>query len=84
MLIYADTEEELFRLEEEVLRRLYAAGLPVDIKKSEFNVTTTKFLGLIIRAGEGVAINPEKITAVTELKTPEDLGGLRSAIGLFA
>jgi hypothetical protein len=31
-----------------VLERLYKAGLQVDIKKLEFNVTCIKFLGFII------------------------------------
>jgi len=46
-----------------VLERLYKAGLQVDIKKLEFNVTCTKFLGFIISIN-GIKVNPEKVTII--------------------
>jgi transposase InsO family protein len=83
ILIYADTSEELYRLEEEVLGRLIAAGLPADIKKCEFGVTETRFLGIMVAAGKGTSMNPKKVEAVAGLQKPQTLGELRSAMGLL-
>jgi hypothetical protein len=38
----------------------------VDIKKCEFEVKTTKYLGFIIEAGKGISIDPAKIAAIRE------------------
>ena len=46
-----------------VLERLCKASLQVDIKKSEFNVTCTKFLGFIIFTN-GIKVNPEKVIII--------------------
>jgi len=48
---------------QKVLERLRKAGLQVDIKKSEFNVTRTKFLGFIIST-DNIKVNPEKVTVI--------------------
>jgi len=48
ILIYSDDPLEHEAHVAQVLKRLYEAGLQADIKKSEFAVTKTKFLGLII------------------------------------
>ena len=48
----------------EALTRLQRAGLTVDIRKCEFSVTETKYLGLIITTS-GVRMDPEKISTVT-------------------
>jgi hypothetical protein len=49
-----------------VLSKLQAAGLYVDIKKCEFKVKETKYLGFIIKAGKGVCIDLAKIVAIKE------------------
>ena len=46
-----------------VLDRLHAAGLQVDIKKSEFDVKRTKYLGFIIGV-DSIEVDPEKIAVV--------------------
>ena len=46
-----------------VLERLRQASLQVDIKKSEFNVTRTKFLGFIISTNN-IKVNPEKVAII--------------------
>jgi hypothetical protein len=38
----------------------------VDIKKCEFEVKTTKYLGFIIEAGKGVRMDPDKVKAIKE------------------
>jgi hypothetical protein len=47
-----------------VLQRLREAGLQVDIKKTEFHVTRTKYLGFIIST-QGLEVDPEKISVIT-------------------
>ena len=46
-----------------VLKRLRKAGLQVDIKKSKFSVTRTKFLGFIISTNS-IKVNPEKVAII--------------------
>ena len=65
ILIYIKDEKEHLNYMRLVLLRLRAAGLQVDINKSEFNVTKTKFLGLIIST-KGIEIDPAKIEVIKE------------------
>ena len=85
VLVYTDDNEEVhYSQVEEVIYRLNRADLQGDIKKSRFNVTTIDYLGLVIEAGKGVRIDPEKIKAILDWKF-EDITGktaLRSFLGL--
>jgi hypothetical protein len=47
-----------------VLQKLKEAGLQCDIRKSEFEQNTVKYLGFIIRAGEGIHVDPKKVEAI--------------------
>jgi hypothetical protein len=46
-----------------VLEQLRKAGLQVDIKKLEFNVTRIKFLGFIISTNS-IKVDPEKVAVI--------------------
>jgi hypothetical protein len=46
-----------------MLFKLRAAGLQVDIQKSEFSTTETWFLGYILSTS-GIAVDPAKVAAV--------------------
>ena len=46
-----------------LIRRLGEAGLQIDIKKSEFYATKTKYLGLIIST-KGLSIDPDKVKTI--------------------
>ena len=48
----------------QIVQRLGAAGLHLDIGKSKFSVKTTKYLGFIIEARKGIRIDPDKVTAI--------------------
>jgi hypothetical protein len=65
---------------QEVLRRLDKAGLQVDIRKCEFNVTETKFLGLIVST-EGIKMDPDKIKTILEWERPQDVPGVQQFNG---
>ena len=47
-----------------IIIKLRLAGLYIDINKSEFSVKKTKYLGFIIKAGKGISINLEKVSAI--------------------
>ena len=64
-----------------VLDKLQAAGLHVDIKKCEFEVKSTKYLGFIIDAGKGIRMDPEKVKAIMEWEAPRTVRGVRSFLG---
>jgi len=48
-----------------VLRYLKEANLQADLRKCEFHVKKTKYLGFIISA-KGIAVDPEKVLAVCD------------------
>jgi hypothetical protein len=57
------------------------AGLQLDIDKSEFEVSTTKYLGFVIIAGEGISMDPAKVAAIVEWQAPTSVSGVRSFLG---
>ena len=63
ILVFSDTKKEYKEQVNAVLKRLESVGLQVDVKKSEFMVQETKFLGVIIGA-DGLRMDPEKIAAI--------------------
>ena len=80
ILIYSENVLEHEHHVKLVLRRLRDAGLQVDIKKTEFHVTRTKYLGFIIST-QGLEVDPEKITAITNWKLPTSVKGVQSFLG---
>ena len=63
ILIYSENELEHEAYVKKVLERLRKAGLQADIKKSEFSVKKTKYLGFIIGT-DGIQGDPEKIKVI--------------------
>ena len=63
ILIYSDNELEHEEHVRKVLQRLRNAGLQADIKKSEFSVKRTKYLGFIIST-DGIETDPEKTSVI--------------------
>ena len=64
-----------------VLAKLQRAGLQCDIGKSEFEQTSVKYLGFIIRAGEGLHVDPKKVEAIRAWETPKNVRDVRSFLG---
>jgi hypothetical protein len=64
-----------------IIRKLGAAELHLDVDKSEFSVKKTKYLGFIIKAEQGISMDPEKVSAITAWKTSKMVKGIRSFIG---
>jgi molecular chaperone DnaK (HSP70) len=64
----------------QMLEKLKSAGLQANIKKSEFSVTKTKFLKYIIST-EGIAVDPDKISAIMKWERPIRIKELQSFLG---
>jgi hypothetical protein len=75
ILIYSDNELEHEIYIKKVLQCLRDIGLQIDLKKCEFYITKTKYLGFIIGT-EGIEVDPEKVSAVTSWKTPYSMKGV--------
>ena len=65
ILIFSLIREEHIKHIKAILSKLQKAGLQVNIRKSEFFVEKTKFLGLII-SKDSLQIDPEKIKVIRE------------------
>ena len=63
ILIYSEDLREHETHVKLVLERLRAAGLQVDLKKCEFSVTQTKYLGFIVGV-DSLKVNLEKVSVV--------------------
>ena len=80
ILIYSDNVLEHENHMKLVLQRLRTAGLQVDIKKTEYHVTRTKYLGFIIST-QGLEVDPEKVSAITSWQLPSSVKGVQSFLG---
>ena len=80
ILIYSDNELEHKHYVKKVLKRLRDAGLQIDLKKCEFHVTCTKYLGFIIST-DGIKVDPDKISVVKNWTLPSTVKGVQSFLG---
>ncbi|KAI7969145.1 hypothetical protein EIK77_006050 [Talaromyces pinophilus] len=80
LLIYSNNTVEHEIHVRMVLQRLHDAGLQASIKKCEFHITTTKYLGFIITP-KGIQVNPAKVEAVISWKAPTTVVGMQSFLG---
>jgi transposase InsO family protein len=80
ILIYSENELEHEEHVRKVLLRLREAGLQADIKKSEFNVKRTKYLGFIIST-DGIEADPEKTSVIDQWEPPRSVRGVQSFLG---
>jgi hypothetical protein len=65
ILIYNNNELEHTAQVRLVLQYLQEAGLQADLKKCEFDIKHTKYLGFIVST-DGIEVDPEKIAIVRE------------------
>jgi hypothetical protein len=80
VLVFSKTRAEHTKHVEEVIRRLGAAGLQIDIGKSEFYAKKTRYLGLIIST-DGISMDPEKVQALQAWKDPTSVKELQQFLG---
>jgi type III secretory pathway component EscU len=67
ILIYSNNKLEHEYYIRKILEKLRNTGLQIDLKKYEFYITRTKYLGFIININ-GIKIDPEKISVVKNWK----------------
>jgi hypothetical protein len=80
ILIYSSDELEHQEHVCKVLTRLREAGLQVDIRKSEFHVTQTKYLGFIVST-DSIETDPEKTAVIDQWEPPRTVKGIQSFLG---
>jgi hypothetical protein len=80
VLVFLKTRAEHIKHVNEIIQRLGNAGLQIDINKSEFYATKTKYLGLIILTN-GMTMDPEKVQALQEWKDPTSVKELQQFLG---
>ena len=80
ILIYSEDPLEHEEHVRKVLKILRDNKLQVDIKKSEFCVTETKYLGFIITT-KGIRMDPDKVSVVQDWPVPTTLKSLQSFLG---
>ena len=80
ILVYSEDPLEHYEHVKKVLHRLRDAGLQVDVKKSEFRTTRTKYLEFIVST-EGIKTDPDKILVVKNWNTPTTVKGVQGFLG---
>ena len=63
ILIFSNNKLEHKHYVRKVLKRLHNTSLQINLKKCEFHVTRTKYLGFIISTNS-IKVNPNKISVV--------------------
>jgi transposase InsO family protein len=80
ILIYSEDPLQHQEHVRKVLQRLRKAGLQADIKKCEFGVQRTKYLGFIISTS-GIEVDPEKVQAIRTWTYPKSVKGVQAFLG---
>jgi RNase H-like domain found in reverse transcriptase/Reverse transcriptase (RNA-dependent DNA polymerase)/Retroviral aspartyl protease len=80
ILVYSDDLLEHREHVKKVLRVLQDAGLQLDIKKCEFEVTEVTYLGLILST-EGVRMDPAKVKCITDWESPANVKDVQAFLG---
>ena len=80
ILIYSNNLEEHYRLLQLVFQRLQGHAFYCKLKKCSFLQQSTTFLGFDL-TGNGIAINEDKLKAVSAWPVPKDIKQVQSFIG---
>ena len=81
ILVYSKTEEEHVEHLKTVLQVLREKKLYAKLSKCEFWLKEVSFLGHVI-SGDGIAVDPSKVEAVSQWETPKSVTEIRSFLGL--
>ena len=83
IVVFTKTYEEHVEALTQIFSRIRQYGLFFKPEKCKIFTKELKFLGHII-SETGVAVDPDKIKAVTEMKRPETVKELKSALGFLS
>jgi len=76
IIIYLNSKEEHGKYIKWVLQRLYDEEILIAIKKCEFHIMKTDFVGFIIKL-RYISMDLKKIKAIVNWQDPENVTGLR-------
>ena len=82
VIIYATASNQHERRLAAVLKRLREHQITLNIEKCKLRREQVEFLGFII-SKQGVAVNPDRIKALRELRAPGSTKDLQAMLGLF-
>jgi hypothetical protein len=82
ILIWADTEEEMWERSRAVLLRLRSAGLRAKLRKCRFLVESVDYLGHVLSA-EGISTDPAKTQGIRDAPRPVTKTDVRAFLGLL-
>jgi len=80
IIIYLNSKEEYKKYIKWVLQRLYNKKILIVIKKCEFHITKTDFVGFIIKL-KYISIDLKKIKAIVNWQDLKNVIGLRLFLG---
>jgi hypothetical protein len=80
VLIFSKNKREHRKHVRTVLRKLRDAGLQVDIRKCEFEVQKTTFLGFVI-SDQGIQVDPIKTAIIRDWEPPSTKKEVQSFLG---
>lgn len=80
-IIFADTEEEHDRILKKVFQRAREHNIRFNKRKCKFRLNEVKFLGHIVSAA-GLKMDPERINAISDIKTPTTVKELQRFLGM--
>src|SRR6266568_7098931 len=80
IIIYFNNKKEYKNYIKWVLQRLHNKNIPIAIKKCEFYIKKTNFIGFIIKLRQ-ISIDLRKVQAIMDWQDLESVIGLRSFLG---
>ena len=81
VLVFGQTKAEHDQRLKAVFERINNAGATLNADKCEFSVDKVKFLGHIIDDA-GIHPDPDKVSAIQQLKAPKNVAELRRFLGM--
>ena len=82
ILIHGETQAQNNDRLVKVLYWLKESGLTLNSEKCKFSQSKVQFLGYVIGA-EGIHPDPDKIKAITQVKTPQTTKDIRRFLGML-
>ena len=82
VLIYSSKEEDHASHVLQVLRRLHARRLQININKCEFNTTRVKYLGMIVTTN-GIKLDTKKVEAIQKWEAPSSVKDVQAFLGFL-
>jgi hypothetical protein len=82
MLVHNPTLEAHVGNVRQLLQRCRENGITLNREKFNFGQSKVKFVGYIVGT-DGIAADPEKVSAIVEFPTPKNLTDLRSFFGII-